>query len=423
MKNIKKYLIIILVLTIWMILWIEFRIIPLIPSILGELYIDKINNIILILSYSIIAAYIFYYFTSILPRNLEIKRSKILLFKIVKFSLLNDLRLIISCILDAYNIDLKIDEVEEKHLLHIDGNIKEPHIRYWKSSKDSIRPKPPGGKIDGFRASGLKFPDAIIKKLGTLPKVVNSIKKTNPNYHYDEIFAASISSIETNKLIEWYYEKDNKLFTFQGSAEQIFQLIVDYRTLVKLNYQNNKNNKEYLYHHFYSNTEVDTTPYTITTHSKEIEPIFEKLDALNPKFLFNPLDYDARAIDSVINSGGYYSVDRGSRSTFTKIRWQKETDYTTILKETKFIVIVLSGIDKKSINKIVGRFKNKAQVLLISPSLLSNKNNHLKNKRFTENGIFKIRYKSSFKFFGNSKNPTKDEIIKVKKIIYNILEL
>lgn len=406
-----------------MILWIEFRIIPLIPSTFGKLYTDKINNIVLILSYSLIAAYIFFYFTSILPRNLEIKRSKILLSKIVKFSLLNDLRLIISFILDAYDIKLRIDEVEEKHLLHIDGNVKEPYKRYYTSTKDGVRPIPSNGNKDDFNTIELTFPDVIIKKLGTLPKVVDSIKKTNPNYHSDEVFAAAITSIETNKLIDWYYVKKNKLFTFRLSAEQIFQLIVDYRTLLSLNYQKNKTNKEYIYHHFYSNNEVDTIPYTLKKHSKKLEPTFEKLDSLKPIFIFNPSDYDARAINSVINIGSYYSVERGNISTFTKIMWQKQMNIPAINEETKFIVIVVSGIDRRVIKTVVSSFKDKALVLLLSPSLFSSKNNHLKNKTFTEKGVFKVKYKSSFKFIGNSKNPTKDEIIKLKKILYKLLQL
>ena len=423
MRNINKYLVAILLLTIWMILWIEFQIIPLIPSIFEEFYNEKINKIVLILSYSIISAYIFYYFTSILPRKIEIKRSKTLLYATVKFSLLNDLRLIISSILDAYDINLKIDEVEEKHLLHIDGNIKEPNRRYWKSTKDGIRPTPPKGSKEDFRAVGLTFPDVIIKKLGTLRDVVATIKKTNPNYHNDEVFAATISSIESNKLIDWYYIKKNKPFTFRLSAENIFQLIVDYRTLISLNYQKNPNNKEYVYHHFYSSEEVDTTPYTEKKHSEKLQPTIQKLDQLKPVFIYNPNDYDARAINSVINDASYRTIERGFVSTFTKIRWQNTMNNNVITNKTNFIVIVVSGIEKKELKKVVSKFKSTALILLITPSLFSRNNNHLKNKTFTEKGVFKINYKSSSKIFGNSKNPTKDEIIKIKKIIYKILKL
>ncbi len=422
MRKINKYLILILLLTIWMILWIEFRIIPLIPSIFEKPYVEKINNVILILSYSIIAAYIFYYFTSIVPRKLEIKRSKILLYKIVKFSLLNDLRLIISFILDVYDVNLKISEVEEKHLLHIDGNIKENYIRYYTSSKDGVRPVPTKD-IHHFNAIKLKFPDVIIKKLETLPKVVDSIKKTNPNYHNDEVFSAAITSIETNKLIEWYCKKDIKLFTFATSAEQIFQLIVNYRTLVRLNYQRNKNNKEYIYHHFYSSDEVDTSPYTLEKHSEKLEPTFKKLDYLNPIFIFNPKNYEARAINSVINKGGYYSVKRGTRPPFTKLIWQEGIDISSTIIKTKFIVIVVSGISKKATKKIVAKFKDQAFVLLIYPSIFTSKNNHLNKKESIEKGVYKIKYKSSHKLFGNSKYPTKDEIIKIKKLLHKLLKL
>lgn len=423
MRNMNKHLILVLVLTIWMILWIEFQIIPLIPSIFEKPHVDKINNIILILSYSIIAAYIFYYFTSIVPRNLEIKRSKTLLYKTVKFSLLNDLRLIISFILDVYDVKLKIAEVEEKHLLHIDGNIKEHYKRYYTSTKDEVRPIPTQENKDDFNTIELTFPDVIIKKLGTLPKVIDSIKKTNPNYHNDEVFGAAITSIETNELIEWYFKKNNKLFIFASSAEQIFQLILDYRTLLRLNYQNNKNNKEYIYHHFYSNNEVDTTPYTLEKHSEKLEPTFKKLDYLNPIFIFNPINYEARAINSVINKGGYYSIKRGTRPPFTKVIWHEDIDTTAFYGKTKIIVIVVSGINRKSTKKIVAKFKDQALVLLLYPSIFTNKNNHLNKKKSIEKGVYKIKYKSSPKIIGTSKYPTKDEIIKIKKLLHKILKL
>ena len=108
------------------------------PSHFSEAIVEKINRTLLSLAYSIIAAYIFYFVTVVVPLWIQIGKSKRILSYEVYF-FLEDLYILINQILYVYKIDKNIDDLEEKDLLCINGTVKN-HIEggydiqtYWNS--------------------------------------------------------------------------------------------------------------------------------------------------------------------------------------------------------------------------------------------------------------------------------------------------
>lgn len=74
------------------------------PSHFSEAIVEKINRTLLSLAYSIIAAYIFYFVTVVVPLWIQIGKSKRILSYEVYF-FLEDLYILINQILYVYKID------------------------------------------------------------------------------------------------------------------------------------------------------------------------------------------------------------------------------------------------------------------------------------------------------------------------------
>ncbi len=145
------------------VLGIELNLLPLMPSHFSEAIVEKINRTLLSLAYSIIAAYIFYFVTVVVPLWIQIGKSKRILSYEVYF-FLEDLYILINQILYVYKIDKNIDDLEEKDLLCINGTVKN-HIEggydiqtYW----NSIWHK--GKKYTGLGNMSFIYPDDILKK-------------------------------------------------------------------------------------------------------------------------------------------------------------------------------------------------------------------------------------------------------------------
>ena len=77
-KNLIYKIIFCLVLFIssYTVLGIELNLLPLMPSHFSEAIVEKINRTLLSLAYSIIAAYIFYFVTVVVPLWIQIGKSK-----------------------------------------------------------------------------------------------------------------------------------------------------------------------------------------------------------------------------------------------------------------------------------------------------------------------------------------------------------
>lgn len=228
--NYKTWLFILVFTSVYIIIGVDLNYLPLIPSDLNSDKIAKINKLYLAISYSILAAYIFYYFSVTLPRKVKIHRSKNILSKQVRF-LLYELFVLINQILYAYNIKKEISDIQEKDLLHINGNIKKTFSGYYSTSEHWMKLRKRGEKFTGLGDLQFTFPDSVIKSLDKLPEAIESIRKSNPNFHVDETFSEILSSIETNKLIEYYATKKYQLFLLANSSEEFYSMICNYKRL------------------------------------------------------------------------------------------------------------------------------------------------------------------------------------------------
>src|SRR5690606_35699735 len=99
--NSRLWLCILIFASIWVILSADLDILPLISCDFTEEFIFKLNKSLVNIAYSIIAAFIFYIFTSTLPRKIKIYRSKRVVSKQIHQLLFYELFILIKLILKA----------------------------------------------------------------------------------------------------------------------------------------------------------------------------------------------------------------------------------------------------------------------------------------------------------------------------------
>jgi len=411
MKNIlinyKSWLFIIVLLSIWIILGVDLEYIPLIPSKLPVEVTSKINRVFLAISYSILAAYIFFFFTTVLPRIILIDRSKKILSKQVHW-LLYELFVIINQILNSYEIKKSIDEVEEKDLLHINGNIINRYTGFYSTSEHwrSIGKK--GKQFTGFGDMPFTFPDSMITNLVNIPTKINEIRQSNPNFHIDESFSEVLASIETNKLIEWYGINKYEVFRLANTSEELHTLISAYKRLKKLKYHLRFRNS-FSRIHFYTKEEIESIEHKQAQFSAKIAPLRQKINSLNPNIIYNPEYSDSKAIVTVLRIRNLIAFDNKS-GVFPQ-------------PQSKCVVIITNQISGNLIKKYVKENKTDKLIIKVKSScFFSTKPKKYKGKE-TTNGIYTIYYKSPIKLFGLelfSGFPTKSILDGINRDIHEI---
>ena len=388
MKNLIYKIIFWLVLFIssYAVLGIELNLLPLMPSHFSEAIVEKINRALLSLAYSIIAAYIFYFVTVVVPLWIQIGKSKRILSHEVYF-FLEDLYILINQILYVYKIDKNIDDLEEKDLLRINGTVKNrieggyDIDTYW----NSIWHK--GKKCTGFGNMPFVYPDDILKKLSEIPKKIEKIRQVNPNFFVDMEFAQLLSFIETNKL-RYYYKPVEELkpnmpvpFLYADSAEELFKLVIGYRLLNKIGYHKYFRNT-YNIIEFYTKEELNKKRGDSSKYWDEhIVPILEKENSFHPLIIMN-----SNIRDSVIiaNELGYECLEYD--------KWNNVQEFN------KCVIIITNGIPSKVVNQFCRTNSGKRIIILLNPSLFfSSSNKKYYEGMQTSYKTYSIYYRSSKK--------------------------
>lgn len=388
MKNLIYKIIFWLVLFIssYAVLGIELNLLPLMPSHFSEVIVEKINRALLSLAYSIIAAYIFYFVTVVVPLWIQIGKSKRILSHEVYF-FLEDLYILINQILYVYKIDKNIDDLEEKDLLCINGTVKNrieggyDIDTYW----NSIWHK--GKKCTGLGNMSFVYPDDILKKLSEIPKKIEKIRQVNPNFFVDMEFAQLLSFIETNKL-RYYYKPVEELkpnmpvpFLYADSAEELFKLVIGYRLLNKIGYHKYFRNT-YNIIEFYTKEELNKKRGDSSKYWDEhIAPILEKENSFHPLIIMN-----SNIRDSVIiaNELGYECLEYD--------KWNNVQEFN------KCVIIITNGIPSKVVNQFCRTNSGMRIIILLNPSLFfSSSNKKYYEGMQTSYKTYSIYYRSSKK--------------------------
>lgn len=382
--NYKIWLYLVVLISILIIIGVDLKVFPLIPTEISNELINKINKVMLALSYSILSAYIFFFFSIILPRIILIQRSKKILSRQVHW-LLYELFVLINQILFSYEINKPVEQIEEKDLLHLNGNLKTKYKGFYSTSEhwNSLIKK--GKQFTGFGDMPFEFPDSITNRLESIPNEVNKIRQSNPNFHVDELFSEILSSIETNKIIEWYGSKKNELFKFANSSSEMYAMIVDYKRLKKLKYHLEFRN---IYNkiHFYTREEIDNIKNKQVNLSAKLAPLYEKLNYLNPCIIYNSEYQESRAIISVLRINKLYD-------------YKSNTSKYLHLPDCKCIILIEEKIPRKQLKIFIK--ENESEKIIIrlkSNMLISTKSDKFKNKETAE-GLYTLNYRKPFKLF------------------------
>lgn len=415
--NYQVWLSILIIVSIWIILSVDLEILPLIPSNFSKDFTIRINQVFTALSYSVTAAFIFYWFTYILPRKILIYRSKKILAQQVHW-FLYELFVLINQILNAYDIKKRIEEIEEKDLMHIDGNISKTFDGYYRTSEHWKKNRKKGKQFTGFGDMKFTFPEIAINELNKIPDLIFKIRNSNPNFHADETFAEILSSLETNKLIEWYAIKKYDIFRLEGSSKELYSMIVDYNRLLSLNYHKLFRNS-YQKIHFYSEEEIKAIPEKRNQFQARIAPKVNASRSLIPCIVYSSKYSDSRAIISELNKGGFVT-SQGLQKEFLLSEYQ---DGIKPPSQSKCIVIIGHDIPKKQIKEFIKSNKSEKIIIWLNSNFIYSSPKFETSEKLTEFRLYKLFYRRPFsilKFCFGRKYPTK-EIISV--IRYNVVEI
>jgi hypothetical protein len=416
LSNYQIWLVILISISIWNVMSVGLEILPLIPSYFSAEFATKLNQVFITLSYSILAAYIFYLVTSFLPRKILIYRSKKILGRQVNW-FLYELFVIINQILHAFQIENSIEKIEEKDLLHLDGNISPTFKGYYRTLEYWNTIKNKGKQFSGFGNMPFEFPTDIQKKLAEIPESINKIRQSNPNFHVDETFAEILASIETSKIIEWYSKGKNDIFRFAGTSREMFLFIKDYQRLLHLNYHKPYRNS---YHkiHFYSDNEIKNISKSNDQFHSWIVPKQQAERSLKPCIVYSSKYPDSKPIISMLNNG-----INSTNGLYKKFILSEFTDKITPPIESKCIVIIGQEIPENQIKEYIKTHKKEKVIIWLKSNFVINSPKIQTQNGITNFGLYKLFYRKPLKIWliqFARKYPTM-EIISV--ISYNVTEI
>lgn len=416
--NYKIILNILVIISLWTIAGVEFEITPLIPTFLSIEIVEKLNRSFLLLAYSFIAAYIFYIVTTVLPRKMLISRSKKILAQQVH-TLLYEMFVMISQILYMFDIKKDILDVEERDLLCINGNTTKTHKGFYGTKEYWNTWGKKGKQFTGLGSMEFDYPENIYKVLSKIPASIQKIRASNPNFYIDEEFAEILSSIETSKIIELYANKKNSLFLFAHSSRDLYELISDYKRLLKKGYGKVHRNS---YHkiHIYTPEENAMVPIRRLELRGIGTPRLNKIMSLAPCVVYNNLSDNAKSIVAEMNSGFIVSgSDKRKQYLLFPTKDEIRAD-----DNCKCIIIIDELLPKKTIKKFINSNTNKIIILLKPNTVHTTKSGCFKNRTIT-NGVYVVRYRTALSLFGlkfNTKSPTIQMLRTVSSNINDAME-
>lgn len=376
--------------SLWGICSIELEIVPKIPSSFSVEFTEKINHIFLSLSYSILSAYIFYEATSELPRKVQIHRSKKILGQYV-YNLISDLFVMINQILYVFDIKKDILDVKEKDLAPINSEISKKYNGYYGifDYKNTLFGK--GKYLTGINGIKFTFPDSIYETLNKIPVLIQKMRKSNPNYSVDEHFAEILSSIETNKIIELYADKKQHLFLYSDSSKYLYELLTNYKNLLKTGYCKTYRNC-FQQIRFFTQEEKDNIQIKRDELRTIVNQRFMPIYMLSPCILYDNNCNISKSIVATLNNG--LIIDRNSNTIGKQYKTQPITD-NEIDDECKCIILVINWqISAQIINNIIDSNKGKL-IIIVKPSIYhTSKPKYFKK----QNGAYIVFYRSEFSF-------------------------
>lgn len=402
--NYKFWILLIFGLSLYIIISIELGYLPLIPSFIPE-DTEKFNRIFLSIGYSLFAAVVFYYFSVVFPRQIQIRRNKQISGKEVR-NLLYELFVLIKQILFVFEIEKDLKEIDERDLLSLNGNSTKEYIGYYRTETFYNTLWEKRKKLKGLSEVSFEFPESVIFSLSIIPKTIKQIRESNPNFYIDPQFSEILSSIETNNLIKWYANKEYSFLLFQDSSEAFYSLIQDYIRLKKLGYQQLK---VYFEIYFYNDAEKKE----IKGKNKIKDFLTERINMETKKEILQPL--------LIFNSENENFEVFKHQSTIDSIKivdYKKVTDYDSL---NRCIIIFSEGIPKIKMKEFIKGYRNRELLIIIQPSLFFSSKSKKFNGVSIKRGIYFIQYKSSYLLF-NKKRPNKSDSAQINNIIYEILK-
>lgn len=377
--------------SLWGICSIELEIVPKIPSPFSVEFTEKINHILLSLSYSILSAYIFYEATSELPRKVQIHRSKKILGQYV-YNLISDLFVMINQILYVFDIKKDILDVKEKDLAPINTETSKKYNGYYGifDYKNTLFGK--GKYLTGINGLKFTFPDSIYDTLNKIPVLIQKMRKSNPNYSVDEHFAEILSSIETNKIIELYADKKQPLFLYSDSSKYLYELLINYKNLLKTGYCKTYRNC-FQQIRFFTQEENDNIQIRRDKLRTIANQRFMPIYVLSPCILYDNSCNISKSIVATLNNG--LVINKNDKTIGKQYKTQPITD-NEIDDECKCIILVINWqISPQIINNIIDSNKGKL-IIIVKPSIYyTSKHKYFKK----QNGAYIVFYRSEFSFF------------------------
>ncbi|TDD96224.1 hypothetical protein [Flavobacterium cellulosilyticum] len=416
--NYTFWLSLLLLFSIWIIISVDLEILPLIPSNLNVELTSKLNRILLNISYSNIAAFIFFWFTTTLPRKIRIQRSKKIISRHVH-SLLIQLFRMINQILYAYKIEKKIEEVQEKDLINLSGNVLNTFKISYLSTEHWKHFWKKGKQFTGSIHREVDYPESVVNILNSLPNIIEQIRKANPKFQVDESFAEIITSIETNPFLETYANNKYPLFLTVGSNDNLYSLINDYKRLYKLKYQD-----YHLYSffkiRFFNTQELVDYDEENKKRQNEYSLKFRAAIALNPCIVYNPSYLDSTALISSINAGLIYRNNSWEKN-FSISKYENDIIIPNLCG---CIVLIAENIPKNKIIEFVKNYENEKFIIHIESSIYRNTSKKKYKNKEINFGYYKLYYRKPVNIFGiefYKKHPTRKKISKLCFVINHMM--
>lgn len=406
-KVISIVLCLLALLSIWPILSIDLRIIPLITCKQSTIFTDGCNRAILSISYSFLAAFVFYIVTILIPHYLAVRHSRKVIAKNV-YDLLSELYIEIEIVLFNCNINKNINTITKNEAMSIKNQqhadsasgfyISEK--RHKRTKKNFINFKLPS--INQF-----SFPKNFKSFLSHLPQTINNIRKLYPKYTIDENFSEIISCIESSALIN-IANKNDDIFSYQEFPEELYKLIENFRALYKLNYHSKI---------------MDTILQIECFSQNRIKETFAVYNMLHNVTNFNECCKKLEPI--IIYNSEYQNANKIINTMPPLCQSFSTTECTgnipTILDKSRFIIVIEKGLPRNILNMIPISKDGTIIIHIRAKELLGNKKIYA---QFLTKNDYCICYQDTFKIIKHqffSKYPTAAVLSGIKDIVRKIM--